>query len=109
MPFLSARPNQFPFVFTTILAVVLGIVFGPAAGAGEKTPAKDSAERLLQLIAKLGSQKVGERRAAARALDRLGPAALPALRLAARSDDPEVSRRARALIKSITKRVERDR
>jgi hypothetical protein len=64
---------------------------------------------LLQLIGQLGSQKFGERRAAARALDRLGPAALPALRLAARSDDPEVSRRARALIKSINKRVERDR
>ena len=48
----------------------------------------------------------GEREAADRALDALGAEALPALRTAAQSTDPEVSRRARTLISQIEGRLE---
>jgi hypothetical protein len=45
-------------------------------------------------VRRLGSDSFEQREAAGAALDRLGEAALPALRQALRSDDPEVRRRA---------------
>ncbi len=58
------------------------------------------------LVAQLGSDSYAAREAAARVLDAVGAPALDALRQAARSHDPEVSRRAAVLIRAIEKRGE---
>jgi hypothetical protein len=79
------------------------------SGSGGHGADKDQAEHVAALIKQLGSPKYAERQASGQALDRLGPAALPALNRAAKSVDPEVSRHARALVRRINKRVERDR
>jgi hypothetical protein len=57
--------------------------------------------RVEQLIRRLGSDSYAEREAAARALEGLGAAALPALRTAARGPDPEVRARAGRLVEAI--------
>jgi hypothetical protein len=62
--------------------------------AGEPPPLPAPAE----LVGKLGSDEFREREAAGKRLDELGVAALDALRLACRSEDPEVARRARELV-----------
>jgi hypothetical protein len=88
--------------FARGLAVfVLGWTAGLAAGA-EKTTAAEVA----RLIGQLGSPRYAERQKATRALDALGPAALPALNQAARGKDAEIRRRALELLKVIGKRVE---
>ncbi len=66
--------------------------------AGE--PAADEVV-LARWIGKLGSDSWQEREQAGRTLDQLGAASLPKLRLALRDDDPEVRRRAAALISVI--------
>ena len=88
------------------LLVLAGCLALPAAGsrAENKVPA-----RVADLIAQLGSDRYAEREEAARALDAVGPAALPGLRAAAHGDDPEVSRRAAELVAAIERRQETDR
>jgi hypothetical protein len=88
------------------LLVLAGSLALPLAGsrAEIKVPA-----RVADLIAQLGSEKYAEREEAARALDAVGPAALPGLRAAAQGDDPEVSRRAAELVTAIERRQETDR
>ncbi len=61
------------------------------------------------LVAGLGAETFAAREAAARALDALGAAALPALRRAAEGDDPEVSRRARDLVRRVERRLDADK
>ncbi|MBX6313661.1 MAG: hypothetical protein IRY99_12195 [Isosphaeraceae bacterium] len=53
------------------------------------------------LVARLGSARWADREAAAVALERLGRAALPALRAARQAKDPEVQTRAAALLERI--------
>ena len=57
-------------------------------------------------VSKLGSTKFKEREAATAALDKHAEAALPALRAALKSTDPEVRRRVQLLIQRIEHRVE---
>jgi hypothetical protein len=87
------------------LAAVLALLAPCRVSAGAK--AED--ERAAPWIAQLGSRRYVERQAAARALDRLGMAALPALTEATRSPDPEIRRHALALVKAIRRRDERDK
>jgi Tol biopolymer transport system component len=54
-----------------------------------------------KLVPQLGSKTAAEREAAQSALINIGPPALPALKAAAGSDDPEVQTRATACIKAI--------
>jgi hypothetical protein len=61
------------------------------------TPRPESSEA-DRLVKQLGSARFLEREAAFKALDALGPAALPALRRAAQSGDTEIRRRAGELI-----------
>jgi hypothetical protein len=78
---------------TRLFAAVgaVGLMAGAALGAPPSpTPA--------ELVAKLGSDEYAAREAAARALARLGPEALPALRDALKSSDPEVRARVAPLI-----------
>jgi hypothetical protein len=59
-----------------------------------------------ELVAKLGSKDFHEREAATRALAIMGQPALPELRLALASKDPEVQRRASSLVEAIERREE---
>jgi hypothetical protein len=53
------------------------------------------------LVGQLGSARYGERQAATEALEKLGVEALPALRAARGSEDPEVRQRVRAILSRI--------
>jgi hypothetical protein len=68
-------------------------------------PARADPAEILRLVRQLGSPKLKEREAAERRLNILGAPALLALRKAAAGDDPDVRRRAEALIASITPRL----
>lgn len=92
-----------------ILAVALGLGLGSCLTGAARPEETTTAERVARLIALLASPKFAEREEATRALDVLGPAALPALREAANSEDIEVGRRAETLVKQIERRVERAR
>jgi hypothetical protein len=75
------------------LALLLALLApAPPAAAGD-TPES--------LVARLGSGRFEGREGAARELERLGPAALPALRAARDAADPEVRQRAAALLERI--------
>jgi len=74
----------------TRISLVLAMLLGQA-------PERDSAD----LVRQLGSAEYAEREAAMAALEELGPAALPALRAAGQSKDPEVRNRAAAAIATI--------
>jgi hypothetical protein len=64
----------------------------PAAPPAAPSPA------IAQLIDQLGSEQYADREAAAKALAKRGPAAIPALEAAVRSDNPEVRQRAAAIL-----------
>jgi tRNA A-37 threonylcarbamoyl transferase component Bud32 len=66
-----------------------------------------SADRLTSLIRQLGDRKFAKREEASKELEALGMDALPPLRKAIASDDPEIRRRADALIRGITQRIAR--
>lgn len=64
-------------------------------------PAADPEADPASLVARLGSSKFAEREAASRSLQELGPRALPALRAARESKDPEVRTRVAVLVDKI--------
>jgi hypothetical protein len=66
--------------------------------------AGDSSKRVSRLIEQLGDADFHVRQQATAELARMGPAALRALKEAARSQDPEVRSRARALLERIRRR-----
>jgi hypothetical protein len=74
---------------------------GPAKIVGKDA----DAAHIARLVEQLGSDSFAEREAASRDLERIGAAALEALRKAARSSDIETRRRAEALVKKIGKEV----
>jgi hypothetical protein len=61
---------------------------------------------ITSLIAQLESDQFSEREAATRALEKLGASALPALRAASKSENPEVRGRALALIGKLKRATE---
>jgi hypothetical protein len=64
-------------------------------------PSSPDPVALLRLVGQLGSDSYAEREAASRGLDAAGELALPAVRQALRSSDPEIRRRARDLAEDI--------
>jgi hypothetical protein len=75
---------------------------------GQGDPAEEtSKDRLTSLIRQLGDRKFAKREQAGKELEALGGEALPALRKATASDDPEIRRRADSLIRAITHRLAR--
>jgi hypothetical protein len=86
-----------------LIALAVTAACGVALAAASGSPAAPlPAELSIQtLIAQLGSDDFAGREAATRALEKLGAAALPALRTAARSENPEVRSRASSLIGKI--------
>jgi hypothetical protein len=81
--------------------VVLLIIAALALWAVEPGASEGDSDRAARLIGRLGSDEFTEREAASKALDELGEKALPALRVAARSEDAEVRLRATVLIREI--------
>lgn len=79
---------------TRLFAAVgaVGLMVGAARGGPPAPPPP------AELVARLGSDEYAEREAAARALARLGPDALPALRDALKSSDPEVRARVAPIV-----------
>lgn len=70
---------------------ILSLAFAVVAG-------EPSASTPAQLVEQLGSEDFRQREAAAAALTQAGPGAIPALREAAKSNDPEVRQRAGAIL-----------
>ncbi len=66
-------------------------------------------EKINKAIADLGSSEFRTREDAEQALASIGNHAIPALRRAAKSDDPEVMRRAKAVLKLVEARVANDK
>ena len=86
-----------------LLLVPLALLLGGAV-AGE--PPRPKAAEIERLIVQLGSDTFDEREAASKALVGIGEPALPALRRASSSEDAEVRRRARDVMKATYARVE---
>jgi hypothetical protein len=82
-----------------MLALSFALSVAPAA-----PDAKADSERIAQLIKQLGSEDFAEREKASSELEQIGLAALPALREAARSRDPETKSRAEALVERLVKK-----
>ncbi len=80
------------FAVAMMCAVAIGLV--GAADTAVPTPKPDAMKALVE---QLGSDRYADREAAAAALEKIGPPALPALRDAARSESPEVRERAAVL------------
>src|SRR4051794_20531838 len=69
----------------------------------DQAPLSD--EEVARLIEQLGSMDFGQREEASKRLATLGEPGLPLLRKALASDDPEVRRRARDLIRALERRL----
>jgi WD40 repeat protein len=65
-------------------------------------PSQTKPADIDRLIKQLGSEDYGERERASKALESIGPPALAALRQAAQSKDPEVSKRAKELVAELS-------
>src|SRR5262245_20086369 len=81
-----------------VCVLTIGALF---AAADEPGPA--------ELVRRLGSDRFAEPVEAAKALERLGPAALPALRTAKDSEDPKVRARVAALLETLDRGADVDR
>jgi hypothetical protein len=79
--------------------VLLAMLAGLTAEA-----AGPDAGKIDRLICQLGSDNFREREAASKRLEEIGQPALGALRKAARSDDPEVRRRAAGVVEAVVSR-----
>ena len=90
----------------TCLTLLLAAgLFLPVRTFAAEPPPTD-AQRAAALIERLGSEDYQERQAAVAALDRLGAAALPALRGARKHLDPEVRRQVAQLLPILERRAE---
>ena len=87
----------------TTWVLVVGLAAG-AAWAGDAPPATGPA-RVPALIAQLGDADYAAREEAMQRLVEVGKAALPALRAAAKSEDPEVRNRVEQLLKRFERRA----
>ncbi|HJZ57145.1 MAG TPA: hypothetical protein VKE74_19400 [Gemmataceae bacterium] len=94
---------------TRSLAAVaaLGLLAGSLLAIDDPPPA--SADDITALVAQLGNVDFAKREAAEKALSAIGEPALPAIRAACASENPEVARRAERLVARITQRVENEK
>lgn len=89
---------------TRVLPLLAATLLGLATAHAD-----DAGSRIDRLIGQLGSPRFTEREAATKELDALGPAALPALKKATASTEPETRRRAEALIARIENRQQAEK
>jgi hypothetical protein len=90
-----------------ILAIVLGLE--TASGIRAAAPSPVDAGQIAELITQLGSMKFKEREEATHALEGIGGPAIDALQRAARSNDPEIGRRAQSLAHTIQRQIDTGR
>ncbi len=90
------------------LVVTCGLAVGIALGESSPTPVPTtpSTPSVSELVARLGSDDFRDREAAAAGLEKSGPAAIPALREAAGSTNPEVRQRAAAILFKLRRTAE---
>ena len=69
-------------------------------------PPLESAVSPVRLVEQLGSESYSEREAAVAALERSGPAVVPALEAATRDPNPEVSKRAAQILTNFNRRAD---
>jgi hypothetical protein len=107
-----AKAHSLPFPLSTGARGVNGLLWVVLllwpCGLGAAEP-QDELKRVGQLIEQLGSSSYQARTDAGKALAEIGGPALPALREALKSTDPEVRRRAEVLVRNIDQRLESQR
>ena len=86
---------------STMMGVCLLTIGALLVAADEPDP--------TELVRRLGSDRFAERVEATKALERLGPAALPALRAARDSENPKVRARVAALLETLDRGADVDR
>jgi len=87
---------RYGFTVVVFALVAAACVIAAPQGQDQATP-----ERIRQLLDKLGSEKFAEREKAMKELEAIGPAALPTLRPALKSEDTEVRRRVETLVQKL--------
>ncbi|MBA4189415.1 MAG: hypothetical protein C0467_15605 [Planctomycetaceae bacterium] len=87
------------FVTVGVCGLAIGIAdaSGPPVLTSAPTP-KNSPLNIHAIVEQLGSSQFTEREAASATLEKIGPAAIDALRAAARSENPEIRDRAASLL-----------
>ncbi len=92
-------------MIVTVAAVVTALGLVLALGAADKTDQARSAgkvpDEVKKLIDQLGDEKFEVRENATKELTRLGPTAVPGLRLALEHKDPEIRMRSRRILDAI--------
>jgi hypothetical protein len=88
------------FASVGVVGLAAGVVFGGPAPASADPPT------VAELVGRLGSGDFREREAAVAALEKTGSAAIPALREALKSEDPEVRQRAAAILHKLQRSVD---
>jgi len=83
---------------------IVGLAVSIAVGGSEPAPAS-STPLLSELVFQLGAEDFRERENAAAALEKAGEAAIPALREAVKSENPEVRQRAAAILFKLQRAV----
>jgi outer membrane protein assembly factor BamB len=87
-----------------VRTVVVGLALAGLAGATvAQTTQKADESRIQKLVAQLGDNDFSVREAATKELAAIGPDALPAVKKAAASSDPEVAQRAATVVSQIGK------
>ncbi len=103
---MLATQQKVSAAFLTVTAVgalaltCRGLSEGPTGPGGGADPAE-----IKRLIGRLGSNRFAERAAASKRLEAMGEAALGPLRSAAASPDPEIRKRAEAILRAIQRRL----
>jgi hypothetical protein len=92
---------------TLVAVAVLGLLAGSLVAVDD--PPATPPDPLAALVGQLGHDDFARREEAEKRLGELGPDALPALREAAASDNPEVARRAGRALARLTRRVENEK
>jgi hypothetical protein len=83
------------------LAVLVAAAVLPAVCRADEPGGQAAGKETRRLVEQLGSERFDDREAATQQLSKLGKAALPSLKEAARSPDAEVRRRARQLVEQL--------
>ena len=93
---------------TRLFAAVgtLGLAVGVVLGGSAPAPAPAAPVSPAELVVQLGSDEFAQREAAVAALEKAGAGAIPALREALKSSDPEVRQRAASILTKLQRAVD---
>src|SRR4051794_10242701 len=91
------------------LLLLVSVALASTPGDPPRPPEKDAAKQVPALVKQLGDDDYHKREAAAKLLQEIGEPALPDLRGAAASPDPEVRERARGLVLAILRAAGRSK